>query len=168
MTFGEPNESERPRIYARFGRSSPRASRMGRPFSLLASIRYIEAVLAYSGYRLEATRAQLEAGLERLVEPLLSKGFLDDRSSRELYAAIERSTEHSVTVMELVTFYRQRVTEIEKWLTAPVAARQERSTERARAFIDEHLGERLTLTQVARIAGLAPDYSSSLSNASTA
>ena len=43
--------------------------------------RYIEAVLVHCGYRLESTRAHLEAGLERLAEPLLATGALNQEAS---------------------------------------------------------------------------------------
>jgi len=44
----------------------------------------------------------------------------------------------------------------------PVVARQDRGTKRARAFMDEHFSEPLTLAKVARVAGFAPDYFSKL------
>ena len=44
----------------------------------------------------------------------------------------------------------------------PTAARTERGTRSALAFIREHLGEPLSLARVARVAGFAPDYFSRL------
>jgi AraC-like DNA-binding protein len=124
--------------------------------------RYIEAVLAHGGYRLEPTRAHLEAGLERLAEPLLAGGFIDQKSFDDLHESMERTAEDARTVMELVASYRRLVSDIESAMQRPTAARTERGTRRALDFIREHSGERLSLARVARVAGFAPDYFSRL------
>jgi AraC-like DNA-binding protein len=124
--------------------------------------RYIEAVLAHCGHRLEATRAHLEAGLERLAEPLLASGSLDKKGFSELTASTERTFEEARTVMELAVSYRRLVTDIERAFQSPTRARRERGTRRASRFIGEHLGDELTLAQVARVAGFAPGYFSKL------
>jgi AraC-like DNA-binding protein len=124
--------------------------------------RYIEAVLVHCGYRLEPARAHLEAGLERLAEPLLATGALDQRSFDDLYASVERAAEDAPTVTELVAPYRRLVSDIESALQSSTSARQDRGTRRALSFIREHLSEPLRLAQVARVAGFAPGYFSKL------
>jgi AraC-like DNA-binding protein len=131
----------------------------GRPALLSARFeRYVEAVLAHSGYRLESTRAELGAGLERLAEPLLAGGFLDDKGFGELWSALERTVRSVRTVTELVDAYRTSVSEIERMIRRPTDARRGRSMRRARTFIRENLAEALTVDQVARAAGFSPDH----------
>ena len=123
---------------------------------------YIEAILVHCGYRLEPVRAHLEAGLERLAEPLLATGALDEKSFDDLSTIVEREAERAETVTALVDPYRRVVSDIENAVAGPTRARQDRGTRRAIAFIREHMGEALTLAQVARAAGFAPDYFSRL------
>jgi AraC-like DNA-binding protein len=120
--------------------------------------RYIDAVLAHSSYRFERVRSELVAGLERLAEPLISSGYLSKKNYDELVTTAEQSAEAARTVAELVALYRSLVSDIEKALSNPTLARQDRSTRRAITFMNEHLSERLTLKLVARAAGFAPDY----------
>jgi AraC-like DNA-binding protein len=124
--------------------------------------RYIEAVLVHAGYRMDPARAHLEAGLERLAEPLLATGALDQRSFDDLYASVERAAVDAPTVTELVGPYRRLVSDIEAALQSATAARQNRGARRAISFIREHLSEPLRLAQVARVAGFAPGYFSKL------
>ena len=107
-------------------------------------------------------RAHLEAGLERLAEPLLATGALDEKSFDNLSTTVEREAERAETVTALVDPYRRVVSDIENAVAGPTRARQDRGTRRAIAFIREHMGEALTLAQVARAAGFAPDYFSRL------
>jgi AraC-like DNA-binding protein len=123
---------------------------------------YIEAILVHCGYRLEPVRAHLEAGLERLAEPLLATGSLDEKSFDELCSSVEREAQQAQTVMALVDPYRRVVSDIESAIAGPTQARQDRGTRRALTFIRDHLREPLTLAQVARAAGFAPDYFSRL------
>jgi len=74
--------------------------------------RYIETILVHCGYRLEPTRSQLESGLERLAEPFLATGALDEKSFDNLYAAMERAAEEAPTVTALVAHYRRLVADI--------------------------------------------------------
>jgi AraC-like DNA-binding protein len=124
--------------------------------------RYIEAVLAHSGYRLELTRALLEAGLERIAESLLASGALDPKGLHELYASLEKAARNARTVMELVAMVRPLVSDLEGAMLDPSAARTDRSKRRALDFIHEHLSEHLSLGRVARVAGFAQDYFSRL------
>jgi AraC-like DNA-binding protein len=120
--------------------------------------RYVEVVLADTGYRLEAARWQLEAGFERITEPVLAAGFLDRKSFDELCASLEHDAAEARTLLALVTVYRRLLARVEAAIGSPVDARQARGTERALTFIGEHLSEPLTLARVARVAGFAPDY----------
>jgi AraC-like DNA-binding protein len=119
---------------------------------------YIEAVLVHCGYRLEPIRAQLEGGLERLAEPLLASGALDEKSFDDLCASMERTAEEARTVMALVAPYRRLLSDIESTLQSPTRARHDRGTRRAIAFMSEHLSEPFGLAEVARVAGFAPSY----------
>jgi AraC-like DNA-binding protein len=124
--------------------------------------RYIEAVLSHCGYRVEPTRAELAAGFERLAEPMLAKGSLDRRSFNDLCRAAESSLAGVRTVTDLVAKYRSLVSDMEAALRSPTGARQERGTRRALGYIRDHLGDALTLEEVAKVAGFAPNYFSRL------
>jgi AraC-like DNA-binding protein len=124
--------------------------------------RYAEAVLIHCGYRLEPARAHLEAGIERLAEPLLDTGALDPKSFDELCASVDRSVDDAGTASALVAPYRRLVSDIEVAVKSPTAAVQDRGVGRAVTFIREHLGETLDLAQVAHVAGFAPGYFSKL------
>jgi AraC-like DNA-binding protein len=130
-----------------------------RPASLAARFdRYIEAVLAHSGYRIERARAELGAGLERLAEPLLDAGILDRKSHDEMFIALEGRWENARTVSELVSACRAIVADIRDALTDRNDAHRDRSTRRAIAFMNEHMSEPLTVAQVARVAGFGSDH----------
>jgi AraC-like DNA-binding protein len=120
--------------------------------------RYVAEVLAHTGHHLESTRVQLEVGLERLVEPLLASGVLEPRSFERVVQAFERESAPAASVAELLGAYRQIVSDIESTLERPTRARHERGTRQAVEFLREHLAEPVTLPQVARVAGFAPDY----------
>jgi AraC-like DNA-binding protein len=119
---------------------------------------YVEAVLLHSGYRLEPLRAELDAGLERLAEPLLATGSLDEKSFDDLCERMETAAENVSTVSGLVALYRSVISDIRSAIESPTRARQDRGTSRALAFMREHSREPITLSQVARVAGFAPDY----------
>jgi AraC-like DNA-binding protein len=123
---------------------------------------YIAAVLAHTAYRFEATKAELDSGLERLAEPLVAAGFLEPRTLSEWWTALEIATESARTVGELLSVYRRLVSDIEQALANPPLARRDRATRRALAFMRDHLSEPLSLGRVARAAGFAPDYFSRL------
>jgi AraC-like DNA-binding protein len=120
--------------------------------------RYIEAVAAHAGRQLEVTRAYLEAGFERLAEPLLQSGRLDQRSFDELRSTLGRPFHGDSATLELLDAYRNAVADTERALSSPTPARQDRGIRRALAFLREHLAEPLTVAQVARASGFAPDY----------
>jgi AraC-like DNA-binding protein len=158
LVRGEPRP-ERSAKHLRILRAELAAS-VGERSNLLSTRfnRYVEAVLVHCGYRLERVRAHLEAGLERVAEPLLSTGALDEKSFDDLCNAVEENAELSQTVAGLVEPYRNLFAEMQTAMQGPTVARQDRGTRRALTFIREHLSEPLTLAQVARAAGFAPDY----------
>ena len=91
----------------------------------------------------------------------LTTGVLDPKSLDEICRSVERDS-GADTALELTRDYRRVVSDIERAIEAPTSARQDRSTRRAVAFIQEHLAEPLTRVQVARVAGVAPQYFSRL------
>ena len=124
--------------------------------------RYVEAVVAHAGYQFDATRAHLEAGLDRLAEPLLSSGQLDRKGFDELCASLANEPWGALSITKLIDGYRGVVSEIERAILAPTTARQGRSTRRALLYMRERLAEPLSLAEVSRVAGFAPDYFSRL------
>ncbi|HEV8248007.1 MAG TPA: AraC family transcriptional regulator, partial [Polyangiaceae bacterium] len=116
----------------------------------------------HSGHTFDATRAHLEAGLDRLAEPLLASGQLDSRRFQELTTRLDRDPESPGSLTALVASYRTVVSEIAEAVEHPTLARQEGGVQRGLAFMREHLYEPLTLHQVARVAGFAPKYFSRL------
>lgn len=128
--------------------------------SLLAARfdRYIEAALAHSGYRVEAARTHLWAGLERLAEPLLACGALGEKDFDEHSDGVDRAANEVGTLTALVDAYRRAVADIARSLVSPTQARRDRGMERTVAFLREHYAEPLRLRQVARVAGYAPDH----------
>jgi AraC-like DNA-binding protein len=122
--------------------------------------RYIEAILEHAGYALDAASAHLEAGLGRFAEPWLASGQLDSKDFDELCTPIAKGGSASVT--ELVAAYRVVIAHLERAVISPTVARQNRSVERALAFMRDHLGEPLTLPRVAKVARFAPSHFSRL------
>jgi AraC-like DNA-binding protein len=139
------------------------ATGLGNPQALSARFEhYTQTVLQHCGYRLDPVYAKLEAGLERLSEPLLGSGLLDEKSFDEISAGLERSLARDITVAALVERYREAMSDIESAIATPAAARRGHSMRRALKFMREHLGEPLSLAGVARIAGFAPNRFSKL------
>jgi AraC-like DNA-binding protein len=118
---------------------------------------YLEVVAVHCGYRLEPTRAHVEAAFDQLTDALRARGSLDEPGLLELGDALERAGE-SGTVRDLLMLYRGAISDVQRALLQPNEARQERSLRRATGFIKEHLGEPLSLARVARVAGFAPGY----------
>jgi AraC-like DNA-binding protein len=134
-----------------------------RPDQLLLDFdRYAKAVLLHCGYRLESSRGHFEAGIERLVEPLIEAGALHPRSFDELSVALEARSLQAPTASALADAFRACVADIERAVTDPEGAFQDRSVRRALAFVQDHLGEPLALAEVARVARFAPGHFSKL------
>jgi AraC-like DNA-binding protein len=119
---------------------------------------YVDAVLAHTGYRFERVRSQLEAGIERLADALFDAGLWDKHAVGDCLSTLEKRCEAATTVADLLAAYRRAAADIERVLQSPTAARHDRGIARAVAFMSEHVNAPLTLGQVARTAGFAPDY----------
>jgi AraC-like DNA-binding protein len=124
--------------------------------------RYLEAVAAHSGYHLEVARGHLDAGFERMAVPLVGSGLLDEKSFGALCETLDRAAGEARTVSDLFAAYRRATSDVSQAVTTPVSARRERSLRRAVEFIHEHYADRLRRDEVARVAGIAPDYFSKL------
>jgi AraC-like DNA-binding protein len=134
-----------------------------RPKALISRFeRYIEAVTAYCGYRPEPIRWHLEAGFERAAQALQRTGALEEKGHRDLFDALDRSARDATTVSELVGAYRRAISDLVEAAEKPVVAARDRSLRRALAFIQQHVSEPLSLTQVSRVAGFAPRHFSRL------
>jgi AraC-like DNA-binding protein len=120
--------------------------------------RYADAALRSSGYRAEATRIELELGLERVSVPLLAANLVDPKTLSDFRSTLDRAVTEAQGVGGLVAAYRRMLSSIEAALRQPVVARQARSTARAAQYARDHLDEPLTLQQGARVAGLAPSH----------
>jgi AraC-like DNA-binding protein len=123
---------------------------------------FIQTLAAQTGYRLEPARAQLEFGFERMTESLLRNGALDRRSFDALCATLDRSATDARSTQELFAAYRRAALDVAEAMRAPIAARQDRSLRLAVEYLHQHYGERIRLSQVARVAGFSPSHFSKL------
>jgi AraC-like DNA-binding protein len=134
-----------------------------RPAELTARFdRYLEAVALHCGYRLDAARGHLEAGFERLTEPLVRCGTLERRSFVALCDDLDRAAETAGTLQALFAAYRRATADVSAATQRPIEARHERSVRRAVDFIRRHYTEPLRLAAAARVAGFTPKYFSKL------
>jgi AraC-like DNA-binding protein len=124
--------------------------------------RYVDAVAAACGQRMEAFRAHLDAGFDRALQALRHTGALEQRSQLEMYEALDRAARDAATVDALVAAYRRAIADLVDAAERPVAAAQDRSLRRALAYIDRHFTEPLSFSNVARVAGFAPRHFSRL------
>ena len=124
--------------------------------------RYIEAAQVHCGYRLEPTRAHLEAGFDQIADALVAHGAMNEKSMGDLRGSIVRDAAKATTVSELSTGYRRGISEVELALTRPVKARRDQAVRRAVDFIREHLSEPLNLDAVSRVAGFEAHHFSKL------
>jgi len=124
--------------------------------------RYVAAVAAHVGYQLDPCRAHLDAALERTTEALAGSGALDEKSIEAIDEAVQRAGAASNTIDELLVAYRRAIADIASAVAQPTTAHRDRSLRRAVEFLRQHYAERLTLKQVARVAGFAPNYFSQL------
>jgi AraC-like DNA-binding protein len=134
-----------------------------RPDAFAASFdRYLEAVAAHSGYRLDTCRAYLEAGFDRFVDALLEATALGEHDVADVLERLDQGARAARTIAELLQAYRNGVAEIQRSAAAPSQARRDRNLSRAVAHIRRHYAEELSLGQVAKLAGFAPNYFSRL------
>jgi AraC-like DNA-binding protein len=124
--------------------------------------RYLEAVAAHSGYRIDPARGQLEMGFERLTRALTDSGALDAKSLETLRAGLDRAAGEARTVSDLFSAYRRAIADVARTVSEPVPARRDRSLRRAVEYIHQHYAEPLRLERVARVAGFHPDHFSRL------
>jgi AraC-like DNA-binding protein len=137
--------------------------REDRPGQLAARFdRYLEAVAIHSGHRLDAAAGHMEAGFERLAEPLVRRGAIDRKSFTALCDDLDRAAEAAKTVQDLFAAYRRAVADVSSAMASPTCARRDRSVRRAADYIRHHFTEPLSLPAAARVAGFAPNYFSRL------
>jgi AraC-like DNA-binding protein len=134
-----------------------------RPDALAARFeRYVEAVAARSGYRMEPLRIHLEVGFQRMAEPLLDNVTLGAQGLVTIREGLSRAATVARTTGELLTAYREAVADLSTAVSSPVVARHEHSLRKALDHIHQHFTEPLRLPHVARLAGLSPKYFSRL------
>ena len=130
-----------------------------RPKSLVPRFeRYIDAVLAHGGYRLDLVRVHLETGFDLAARALLSPGTLSERSYVDLCNGLERSSRDASTLGDVLAAYRLAISNLVEFAERPVEASQHGNLQRAVLHIQANLGESLRLQDVARIAGFAPSH----------
>jgi AraC-like DNA-binding protein len=123
---------------------------------------YLEAVAARASYRMDVARGDLEAGFERIAQPLVSSGALGAKSYGALCEALDRSAGEARSLEDLLAAYRRAAQDLASAVERPVTARQDRSLRSAVDHIHQHYAEPLRLGKVARIAGFAPSHFSKL------
>jgi AraC-like DNA-binding protein len=124
--------------------------------------RFIEAVGAHSGFRIESARVHLEVGFDQVAETLVKSGALDPRSFKTMCARLDRAATTSRTAQELFATYREAVLDLCEALKKPARARNDRNLKSAVEFVHQHYAERLSRAKVAKVAGFAPRYFSRL------
>jgi AraC-like DNA-binding protein len=124
--------------------------------------RYLEAVAVHSGYRLEAARAHLEAGVEHVASELLEAGAWDEKTSRDAIRELLRESHVARTVVDLFAVYRRTILDMSEAIKHPTPAHHDRSLQRAVAHIQRHFAEPLRRSTLARLTGFAPNYFSEL------
>jgi AraC-like DNA-binding protein len=124
--------------------------------------RYIDAIAAHCGHRLESTRLHLEAGFERILEGAQTAGAIDAALVERIEAAAGRSASEATTVNDLVAVYRRAVADLYEAAENPTSAPREWRLRRAEQYMRQHYAESASLARVARVAGFAPSYFSKL------
>ena len=124
--------------------------------------RYVDAVVTRSGQDSESVRAQLDVALEQLVEPLIHAGVLDRKSAGGINEVAANGSVAGQSTLELTSAHRRAITVLEASLADPTNGRRRRGLGRAIEFVRDHLESPITLPQVARAAGFAPEYFSRL------
>jgi len=123
---------------------------------------FIEAVALRSGQGLDVARVHLDVAFEEMARTLLRSGLLESKDFEAQSQALTRASDQAMTPDELFAVHRQAVLDIADAVERPEAARHDRSLRRAQEYLLEHYTERVSLKQVARVAGFAPTYFSSL------
>jgi AraC-like DNA-binding protein len=123
---------------------------------------YIAAVATSCGYQPEPSRAHLDAAFERISDALAASGMLEGRSWEAMNANLQQDTARATNIGELFGAYRRAVQNLVAVVTGGTRARHDRSLHRAEAYLRKHYATRITLKQIARVAGFAPNYFSQL------
>ena len=124
--------------------------------------RYVEAVAAHCGYRLEPIRAHLDVGFERIAQPLIDGGALDEKGLIDLQEALDRAAKVARTTDDLLAAYRVAVADLSNAAKEPALARLDRNLRRAIDHIHQHYAEPLRMKKLARLSGISPSYFSEL------
>jgi AraC-like DNA-binding protein len=124
--------------------------------------RYIEAVSALYGHRLEPARAELAICVERVADVLLHAGALDQRGALAIRERLDRSSTAAGTLAELFASYRTAILDLSTAAERPVAARHDRGLRGALEYVEKHYTESISLETVARASGFARTYFSEL------
>ena len=124
--------------------------------------RYLEAVAAHSGHRMDTARGDLEAGFERIAQPLVSSGAPAPRALERCAKPWTEEQAEAHSLSDLLAAYRRAAQDVTIAVERPVTARHDRSLRSAVDHIHQHYAEPLRLAKVARIAGFAPSHFSKL------
>jgi AraC-like DNA-binding protein len=134
-----------------------------RPAELRARFEfYMDVMAGECRYRLEAMRAHLDFGFERMTEPLMQRGILEPKSYDALLERLTEAAARARTASELFDAYRRAVGDLSDAVERPVRARRGRRLRAALEYIDRHYADDLSLQQVARVAGFTPTHFSLL------
>jgi len=150
-------------------------SRSVREIAALASLRprdvparfdrFLELVAMRSGHQVGIARAHVEGALARIADEILESGALDDKGLSDARAAVDTSAEAAPTIRELFAAYRSGLRDLLAAVERPVAARRDRGLRRAEEYLRHNYAAPLNFARVARIAGFAPSYFSTLFHA---
>jgi AraC-like DNA-binding protein len=162
LAFAEPDPAHSAKTLRKLREELGKGAKAGLEQGVASFEQYLEAVSRQSGDRIEAAVVHLEAGFERLTEPLAERGVLDRRSLTALLDSLERSAREAETTTELLSAYRRAAADVAAALANPVVAQHDRSVRGAIEYIREHYAEPLRLHQVARLAGLGQSHFSRL------
>jgi AraC-like DNA-binding protein len=162
IAFADPNASS-PAASLRQLRASLGRAAQEEPDALAARFdRYLEVVTVQCGHRIEPARTHLEVGFERIAEPLIVSGAVDQRTLDALQATLDRAATAARSLGDLLSAYRRAVADLSEAVRRPVPARRDRSLRLALEYIGQHYTERLPLGRVARFTGFAPSHFSKL------
>jgi AraC-like DNA-binding protein len=127
--------------------------------------RYLEAIAAHSGHRLDLARAQLEGASAPLFAAVASTDALDVKSATSLRTSLRGAAGEANTLSELFAAYRSTMRDLAGAMVAPRPAARDRSLRRAEQYVQRHYAERCTLGEVARVCGFEPTLFSRLFHA---
>jgi AraC-like DNA-binding protein len=121
-------------------------------------VSYVRSVLAESRGRAAVVRAYVESLLASLMVITERRAQLDARSAQNLRVHAESLIGSAPNSGALLAVLRTTVVNLERITRAPARAHAELKMDRIVRFITDNCHERLTLSRVARQAGLSPNY----------